>query len=504
MPGTSCSASSLADEFRALPDAERERRIASLTDAEAAGLLHDWGFWSRPDQRLPPGDWQVWLVMAGRGYGKTRVGAEAVREWVRTTDMVNLIGATADDARDIMIEGESGILACCPPRERPIYRSSKRRLEWPNGARSLIFTADEPERLRGKQNKKLWCDELASWRYPEAWDQAMFGLRLGSAPQAIVTTTPKPTLLIKELRAAPGTVVTRGRTYDNKANLAPAFLARIISKYEGTRLGRQELDAELLEDNPGALWQRAAIEAARIREMPALSRIVVAIDPAVSSHEDSDLTGIVVAGVDGQWPPHYYVLDDRSLIATPDGWADVAVSAYRQHRADRIVAEINNGGEMVEAVLRTKDLTMAYRAVHATRGKVIRAEPIAALYEQGRVHHIGVFGALEDEMCDFNPATSTKSPDRMDALVWALTELAERATQLGLSDYLAQEQQRMDAAKQLAKPTVAAQMPACTACGSIAVVRLGSQWRCNNCGLQWGGAAAAGPAVGGRLSLAKR
>lgn len=366
--------------------------------------------------------------MAGRGYGKTRTGAETVRTWARSYRYVNLIGATADDARDIMVEGESGILAICPPRERPAYRPSKRRLEWPNGAISLIFTADEPERLRGKQHEKLWCDEVAAWKYEESWDQAMFGLRLGDNPQAIATTTPKPTKLMRQLSKDPTTHVTRGSTYDNKSNLAPTFLSKIVTKYEGTRLGRQELNAELLEDNPGALWKRDNIEENKVRKAPELVRIVVAIDPAATSNEDSDETGMIAAGRDRQSPPHFYILEDQSQIATPDGWAAAAVSMYRKRKADRIVGEVNNGGEMIESVIRHKDPNVSYKAVRATRGKELRAEPIAALYEQGRVHHVGNFPGLEDQMCDWNPQTDEDSPDRVDAMVWALADLSDVST----------------------------------------------------------------------------
>jgi phage terminase large subunit-like protein len=395
--------------------------IGSLSSSAADAILHDWSVWARPNQRAPEGEWANWLILAGRGFGKTRLGAEMVRHWVRDFEFVNLIGATADDARDIMIEGESGILAICPPQERPRYLPSKRLLEWPNGARSLIFTADEPERLRGKQHMKLWCDEVASWRRAEAFEQAMFGLRLGALPQAVVTTTPKPVKLIKKLVADAGTVTTRGSTYDNRAHLAPAFFARIIKRYEGTRLGRQELNAELLDDVEGALWSGSMIEAARVTKAPDMERVVVAIDPATTSGENADETGIVVAGkgVDG----HAYVFRDLSCRLTSNEWGTRAVNAYREFKADRIIAEVNNGGDLVENVIRTVDPYVPYKAVHAKRGKVTRAEPISALYEQGRVHHVGMFAELETQMCSFVPDHLDGSPDRVDALVWALTEL---------------------------------------------------------------------------------
>lgn len=383
----------------------------------------DWPIWARDDQLPPAGDWTYWLILAGRGFGKTRTGSEWVRHEVKTNRFVNLIGATADDARDILIEGESGILACCPRWERPEYRKSDRKLLWPNGATSLIFTADEPERLRGKQHERIWADELAAWRYPEAWDQAKLGLRIGKHPKACITTTPRPTKTVKEIAGDPATVVTRGTTYDNRENLAPEFFSQIIRTYEGTRLGRQELNAEILDDNPNALWQRPAIDATRVRQAPDLRRIVIGVDPAVTAKEDSDLTGIVAAGIGND--DQFYVLSDHSLIATPDAWARRVVKAYHDHRADRIIAETNNGGDLVETVIRTIDRSVSYTKVTASRGKMIRAEPVAALYEQGRVHHVGSFPELEDQMCNFDPLVDDKSPDRMDALVWALSFLME-------------------------------------------------------------------------------
>lgn len=435
---------SLADQFRGLPLEERQRRLSLLSPQEAKVLLHSWEWWRRPNQAVPPGDWITWLILAGRGFGKTRTGAETCRAWVNQGHtFVNLIGATADDARDIMIEGESGILSICPRSERPVYRKSERKLIWPSGAVSLVFTADEPERLRGKQHQKLWADELGAWRYPESWDQASLGLRLGIKPQSIVTTTPRPTKIVKALAKDPTTHVTTGSTYDNKTNLAGAFLSQIITRFEGTRLGRQELNAEILDDNPGALWHRDMIDNSRATEVPELVRVVVGVDPAVTSKEDSDLTGIVVAGRDHQYPPHFYIMADRSLTASPDSWAGSVVNAYHEFRADRVVAEVNNGGDLVETVIRYKDGNISFESVHATRGKQIRAEPIAALYEQGRVHHVGYFPDLEDQMCDWDPLLSEKSPDRMDALVWALTQLSDDSG-MGFFEYLRQEAQKVE------------------------------------------------------------
>ncbi len=425
-----------AERFDLLPYEEKEKRLAELSDEECLTLLHDWQWFSRPNQR-PPADFlsgkkSTWGVIAGRGFGKTRCGAEWVRERVKTSEYVNLIGATASDARDIMIEGESGILKICPKDEQPVYVASKRQLQWPNGAISLVFTADEPERLRGKQHMALWCDEVGSWRYEESWDQAMMGLRLGHCPQSVVTTTPRPTKLVKAIMSDPNTVVTRGSTYHNRHNLASSFFDRIIKKYEGTRLGRQELMAELLLDNPGALWHQENIDGLRVVRTPTLLRIVVAIDPSVDDEGDKDEAGIIVAGL--ATDDHVYVLEDLSLNASPDGWARVAVNqGYHKHLGDRIIAEINNGGALVEAVLRTIDPNIPYTGIHASRGKRTRAEPISALYEQGRVHHVGFLPGLEDELCNWDPLVDTKSPNRLDALVWAVTALTDPEFDSGLT-----------------------------------------------------------------------
>lgn len=390
---------------------------------------YEWPLWARPKQLAPAWAWVVWLVLAGRGFGKTRVGVEWVRQQIQRYPMVNLIGATASDARDIMIRGESGILECCPRWERPIYRVSDQQLRWPNGAVSLVFTADEPERLRGKQHMKVWADEIAAWRYAEAWDQMILGLRLGDCPQVVATTTPRSTALIRDLMADKDNHVTRGSTYENKKNLARAFVERMIKKYEGTRLGRQELEAEVLDDVPGALWKRSDIDKARLKSAPECDRIVVAVDPAVTSTEDSDETGIVVVGRKGD---HAYVLDDLTVRDTPNAWAEIAVNAYRHWKADRIIGEANNGGDMIEALIRTVDRNVSYRKVHASRGKVARGEPVAAIYEQGRAHHVGSFPKLEDQMCVYVPGQYEHSPDRADALVWGMTELMLEGAEVAL------------------------------------------------------------------------
>ena len=357
------------------------------------------------------------------------MAAETIRTWVRDGRyrLLAFVGATAADVRDTMVEGPAGILAVSPDNERPVYESSKRKLTWPNGASALLFSAEEPDRLRGPQCEAAWCDELAAWkRMDETWDMLMMGLRLGPHPRCIVTTTPRPRALLKRIADDPHTHVTRGSTYDNLANLAPSFAAQIIARYKGTRLGRQELAGEYLEDVEGALWQRQWLDARRIDEAPALQRVVVAVDPAVTSGPDSDETGIVVCGlgIDGRW----YVLADRSCRASPDTWGRRVVSAFEEFEADRIVGEVNNGGELVEHVLRTISRTVPYTAVHASRGKITRAEPVAALYEQGRVSHVGLFADLEDQLCGYTGEPGEKSPDRMDALVWGITHLNSRTS----------------------------------------------------------------------------
>jgi phage terminase large subunit-like protein len=326
-----------------------------------------------------------------------------------------------------MVEGESGILAISPKHDRPEYQPGLRRITWPNGAIATCYSADEPDRLRGPQHDAAWCDEIASWRYPDAWDMLMLGLRIGKNPRVVATTTPRPVKLIRDLLAREGrdVVVTRDRTIENVANLAPAFLSEIMRRYEGTRLGRQELDAEVLEDVPGALWQRDWFDRDRVTAAPGLTRVVVAIDPAMSSTDGSDETGIIVAGIDSG--DHGYVVDDISGRMAPHEWATKAVEAYRRYQADRIVAEVNAGGDMVQATLRTIDTNVSFTAVRASRGKVIRAEPVAALYEQRKVHHVGSLSMLEDQLCgftsDFDRSRAGYSPDRLDALVWALSDL---------------------------------------------------------------------------------
>jgi len=405
----------------------------ATTPEEALALEYHWPFWARPAQLPPAGDWTGWLILAGRGFGKTRTAMEWARK--RAEKMPGcrgaLVGRTAADVRDVLVEGESGILAVSPPWFMPVYEPSKRRVTWPNGSLATLYSADKPDVLRGPQHHWAVADELAAWRFEEAWDMLMMGLRLGQHPRVLIATTPRPTKIIKELLADANTTVTRGSTFENRSNLAPAFFRQILRRYEGTRLGRQELYAEVLDDVPGALWTRDILDAGRAKAVPsALQRIVVAIDPAATADEESSETGIVVAGVDAQ--EHGYVLEDATVRGSPAQWAEMAVRMYDRWQADRMVAEVNQGGDMVEHTVRTaarelaerKERTtrnVSFRQVRATRGKHTRAEPISALYEQGRVHHVGMFAELEDQMCTWVPGED--SPDRMDALVWALTEL---------------------------------------------------------------------------------
>mgnify|MGYP003393327054 CR=1 FL=1 len=408
---------SIAQQVAALPSWERDAILADMSDAEVAALEYDWAFWARPHQ-LAPADraWKVWLILAGRGYGKTRTAAEQVLLWAREPKQrIALVAETAADARDVIVEGESGILACAPPWARPKYEPSKRRVTWPNGTIATTYSGDDPEQLRGPQHHKAHIDELGKYRYADdLWSNLELGLRLGEQPQVVVATTPRPIPVLRALLKDPGTVVTRGNTYENQANLAQSFFDRIRSKYEGTRLGRQELYAELLEDTPGALWTRADLDTDRVAGVPALRRIVVGLDPGSDA-------GIIVAGLGEDL--HGYILDDASVSGAPMGWARQAIAAYTRHRANVIIAEKNHGAEMVETTLRTVDPQAAIETVWASQGKYARAEPVSALYAQHRVHHVGAFPLLEDELCSWVPGEGLPSPNRLDACVWALTAL---------------------------------------------------------------------------------
>ena len=371
--------------------------------------------------------------MAGRGWGKTRTGAEDIAIYAMDNANVNcaVVAPTHGDLRRVCFGGPSGLLSIIPKecllksKEQAGYSSTVSEIRLWNGSKIIGFAAQEPERLRGPQFHRAWCDEVASWRYPEAFDQLLFGLRLGDKPQVTITTTPKPTKLIKDLIERDDVHITRGSTFENEANLAESALAMLKEKYEGTNLGRQELYAEIIEDFEGALWSNKMIEEQRLNENEErdLKQIIVAIDPAVTNNEDSDETGIMVVGKD--YNNEYYVLEDASGKYSPDGWARKAINCFYEWEADRIVAEVNNGGDLVERLLRGMDVNIPYRSVRATRGKLVRAEPIAALYEQRRVHHIKVFSELENQMCTYTGDRPKPSPDRLDALVWGLTEISK-------------------------------------------------------------------------------
>ena len=412
--------------------------LSSLSEQAQAELKWHWDFWARPNQKAPDGLWNTWLVLAGRGFGKTRMGSEWIRNNVCGTSplaappsgfsRIALVAETAADARDVMVLGDSGILACHPKDFRPEWSPTNRRLTWPNGVQAWVYNATEPDQLRGPQHHAAWVDELAKFRYmQEIWDQLQFGLRLGSNPQVLVSTTPRPIGLLKDIIKDPFTVITRGSTLENANNLAKQFIETIKRKYEGTRLGKQEIYAEMLDDVPGAMWTREKLDELRIHanQVPPLRRIVIAIDPAMTSGEDADETGIIAAGLG--YDGHGYVLQDTSGVLQPNEWATLACRMYAALGGDRIIGETNNGGDMIENTIRAVNSNVAYKGVHASRGKAIRAEPISALYEQGRVHHVGGFSQLEDQMCaftqDFDRSTAGYSPDRLDAMVWALTEL---------------------------------------------------------------------------------
>lgn len=393
---------------------------SAFTEQEQLQLRYTWEAWARPEQLLPD-DKRIIFLMCGRRFGKTRCAAEWVRRRVEqgiARDII-LVAPTHNDLVTDMLYGPSGIITISPPWARPEFKTTDNTLNWENGARAICLTAERPERTRGKEADTVWCDEIAAWSYPDLWDLLMF--TGGSRPMRyVVTSTPKPTKLVKRIQAEADLVV-KGTTFDNKSNLDDGFIAGVIDKYEGTRLGRQELYAEILEDIEGALWKHDLIDSLRVREHPQFKRVVVAVDPSGSAKKTADEAGIVVAalGVDG----HGYVLEDLSGRYSPKDMAEKACDAYHRHHADRLVAEDNFGGQIVADLIHLTDRRVAYRSVHASRGKIVRAEPVAALYEQGKVHHVGMFTHLEDEMCNYAPLTSTESPGRMDAMVWAFTEL---------------------------------------------------------------------------------
>jgi phage terminase large subunit-like protein len=402
-----------------------------LTEKQRDFIAHRWRYWARPNQ-LPPADtdWRIWLMLAGRGFGKTRAGAEWIRGLAENNGAARLalVAATYHEGRAVMVEGDSGLLAIAPPHERPVWEATRRRLVWRNGAQAFLYSAEEPDGLRGPQHHAAWCDELAKWPNTDAtWMNLQMGLRAGDAPQVMVTTTPRPLPLLKKLLEDTACVVTRGATRDNAAHLPAAFVDSIYATWGNSPLGRQELAGDIIDDVEGALWTRAMLDTVFVSAAPPLARIVVAVDPCVTSGANADACGIVVAGIcpDG----HYYVLADKTVRgASPETWARMVCHAAHSFEAERIVAEANNGGDLVRLVLQSVDAQLPVKLVRASRGKYARAEPVAALYERGLVHHAGHFPELDDQLCGLLPGGAYhgpgKSPDRADALVWALSDLA--------------------------------------------------------------------------------
>lgn len=418
----------MIEKLLALPPEDQARLIRSLTAPQQRELNERWWLWAHDGQRAPPGDWRVWLIRAGRGFGKTRAGAEWVSAHARATPKarIALVGASIDDVRQVMVEGPSGLIAVAQTGEAIDWRPSHGELLFSSGARAFAYSAAMPERLRGPEHDLAWCDEIAKWRGrpgSESWDNLMLGLRIGDRPRVLLTTTPRSNALMQRIRALPGLIETRGRTRDNP-HLPGSFVAAMQAEYGGTWRGRQELDGEFVETVPGALWSRAMIEACRVPTLPPVRRVVVAVDPSASVGGDACGIVAVALGEDGLG----YVIEDASVAgASPEGWARAVAACALRHGADRVVAEKNNGGAMVRSVLAAADSAMPIRLVHASHGKVARAEPVAALYETGRVRHVGAFPALEDELCGLVAGGGYegpgRSPDRADALVWGVTEL---------------------------------------------------------------------------------
>ncbi len=426
------SPNSLAQELLRLDPSKRKAAIGKLSERQRRSLEPYWQLWAHDSQVPPEGEWHTWLIMAGRGHGKTRAGAEWVRQLAEAdpTVRIALVGANLGETRRVMVEGESGLLAIAPWRKRPEFESSRRLLTWPNGAKATLYSAAEPDSLRGPQHSHAWCDEIAKWdlagrRAESAWDNLLLGLRLGGFPRAVATTTPRPVPLVKRLLSQGDVAVTRGTTADNKDNLPPGFMRKIKAQYGRSLLARQELHGELIEDIEGALWSRALIEDCREEAVSAPEkRVVIGVDPPASA--EGDACGIVVCaeGEDGI----ARVLADCSMRKpSPEKWARAVAMAAREWKADRVIAEANNGGEMVRSVLQAADITLPIKLVHASRGKAARAEPVVALYESGRVRHVGQLPQLEDELCGLLAGGGYegpgRSPDRADALVWALSEL---------------------------------------------------------------------------------
>lgn len=430
-----------AETLRSLPASKVKELFQALGHIKTEELKHDWNFWARDAQLEPEGLWNTWFINAGRGFGKTRTGVEWVREQVKKgKKRIAAVAATNSDIERVMVKGESGFLSVCWKGDKtyagkkmglPEWSPTKRTLTWENGATVQFFSAEEPERLRGPQFEIAWCDELAAWNKDiDTWDMLQFCMRLGKHPRIVVTTTPKPTKLVRKILKDDKTHVTTGSTFDNSANLAGTYLEAVKEQYEGTRLGRQELYAEVLEEAQGALWNTDMLDACTIKQeqVPDLTRVVIAIDPAVTANKESDMTGIVVAGIDVNGIA--YVLGDYTDRLSPQGWAAKAIELYHKYEADRIVAEVNQGGDMVKTTIHGEDETVPFRAVRASRGKYARAEPVSALYERGLVKHVAnpsdsaTLNELETQMRTWEPLGSIGSPDRLDALVWALTDLS--------------------------------------------------------------------------------
>jgi len=395
-----------------------------LSESEISLFEKDWKFNARKEQLIPEGDWATWLIMTGRGWGKTRTGAESVIESVRFggVSRIHLIGRTVGDVRSVMIDGESGIVNCSPANFRPLYEPSKRLLTWPNGAVALTFSSDTPEALRGPQCELIWADEVGSWnRGGYTWSMAMFGLRLGRRPRAIITTTPRPKKFLRKIVSNPRTLITRGSTKENRANLSPIFMEQIFEEYGGTSMGRQELEGELLDEMPGAIFTRKSIDDNRCSNVPDLVRVVIAVDPAVTSHERSNESGVVICGIDEN--SHFYILDDLSSVAPPDQIMATAVRLYHENMADCIVVEVNQGGDLWRKIINQIDPTVSIQEVRASKGKFTRAQPISSRFEQGKVHFCKAMTELEDQLCNFVPGSGDNDDDRLDAMVWGITEL---------------------------------------------------------------------------------
>ena len=412
----------LIESIVSLPEQERTKLLKSLTDKEAEELLFDWKVWARSHQLPPEGNWLTWLILTGRGWGKTRTGSEWVIDHARKgAKHIALIGQTVADVRDTMIKvGPASILKISHPKFMPEYTPSNRILEWPNGVIATTYSGDKPDQVRGPSHDFVWMDELAKFQYPDdVWANLMFGLREDEDMRILVTTTPRPIKLIKDLVKDKNTITVRGSTCENKDNLPKKYFEQVIAPYVGTRLGQQEIEGKILDDNPNALWTRKMIEDSRVNKHPNLIRVVIGVDPEASDTETSAETGIIAAGLADNG--HGYILGDDTVKGKPDRWGNAVITSYYKYRGDRIIGEVNNGGDMIEYVIKTIDENVSYKSVRATKGKYIRAEPVSALYEQGKIHHVGNFIELEDQLCEWEPGE--KSPDRMDAEVWAITEL---------------------------------------------------------------------------------